>query len=175
MPGSSVSSDALPPSLNASLPPSLVLARQRLEQLHGVARWIVDNDLGAAGAGHDVARAEGNPRCTQPRNFRGEIVHLKMDAIPATGYLLAAIRQRALPRTPITAEEEAHAVPYDRRKGRRGVMFRRKAEERGIEAYRTRHVIDYVAHADPGHRQFSCMKGINRLVPPERSEFPATE
>src|SRR5262245_5044258 len=79
---------SLPHRLTASPPHSLALAWPRLEQLHGVARWIVDNDLGAAGAGHDVARAEGNPRCTQPRNFRGEIVHLEMDGIQADGYLV---------------------------------------------------------------------------------------
>src|SRR5262245_26073932 len=48
----------------------------RLEQLHWVARRVVENDLCAARPSHAIIRAEGNPRRTQPRNFCREIGHL---------------------------------------------------------------------------------------------------
>jgi hypothetical protein len=77
-----------------------------------------------------------------------------MHSVPAARLLLAAIWQRLLPRAPVAAEEEAHAVPFDRSEGWRGIPLDREAEEHCIETHRSRNVINYVAHADPGHRYF---------------------
>src|SRR6267154_1110840 len=156
---------ALPYNVRARPPPRRVSA-PRLKQLHWVARRVIDNDLGAARPGHDILRAEGNPGRTQPLNFRGQIGHLQVHAVPAARYLPATVRQRTLSRAAIAAEEEAHAVPCDRREGWRGVLLQCEPEECRIEMHRSRDVINHVAHADPGHRYF-LLRDVHLTKPPD--------
>src|SRR5260221_14540574 len=75
-------------SVRARLEPRLV--NDRLEQLHRVARWVVDQDLLAADAGDDVV-AELGARFAQNPNEPLEVGNFDREAFPAAGFGPAAV------------------------------------------------------------------------------------
>jgi hypothetical protein len=68
-----------------------MLAARRLKQLDQIAGRIDQQDLRAAGPGHDIV-AELHADGAQPRHLAGKIVHDQVNAIPAA-------RGRSKPRT----------------------------------------------------------------------------
>src|SRR5918994_6056370 len=77
-----------------------------------------------------------------------------MHSVPAAWDLLAAVCQWPLPRAAVTAQQEAHSVPYDCCEGGGGVPLHRETKERRIETHRSWNIINDVTNADPGHRHF---------------------
>lgn len=98
---------------------------------------MVENRLRAARPAHDFIGAKGDSGRAETLNLGGQIEHFQMHAVPATGRLVAPVRQRTLPRAAIAAEQQAHAVAYDRGKGWGGVLLQREAEKRRIEPQRS--------------------------------------
>ena len=81
----------------------LGLGQDRLEQLDGVAGRVVDQDLLAADAGHDVV-AEVRARAAERVDERGEIVDLEREAVPAAG-----LRHACRPASPAHRRSAARA------------------------------------------------------------------
>src|SRR5687767_2932607 len=65
----------------------------RLEQLHGIARWIFDQDLPSPRPGDDIVAAL-DARLLQRRHLGIEIAALHDDSVPATRLGPASIRHR---------------------------------------------------------------------------------
>src|SRR5229473_4011598 len=81
-------------STRAGFEPRLV--NDRLEQLDGVARRVVDQDLLATDTGDDLV-AELRAGCAQGRHERLEIGHFDREAVPAAWFWPAAIGHRLRP------------------------------------------------------------------------------
>src|SRR5262245_31032328 len=78
----------------------------RLEQLDGIARWIVEDNLRAAGTRHDVA-AKADARRTQALDFSREVVDDQVNTIPTAGGGLAAVGHRTPGRACWTAQQQS--------------------------------------------------------------------
>src|SRR5688572_18682943 len=94
-----------------------------LEQLDGIPGWVVDDDLRAAGTGHDVGRTKRHAGGSQPLDVRFEIAHLEVNAIPPTRQLRPAVGEWALARAPVAAQQQANAAARYRGKRGRGVLL----------------------------------------------------
>ena len=65
----------------------------RLKQLDHIARWIVEEDLGAALAHHNVA-PEYKSGASKPLNFGGEVVKVNLKSAPPARLLFSAVSDR---------------------------------------------------------------------------------
>jgi pimeloyl-ACP methyl ester carboxylesterase len=70
------------------------LSVRRLEQLDRVAGRVIEQDLLAARSGDDVV-AEGEPGGAQPLDLGFDVVDDEVNAVPATGAGLTAVRHRS--------------------------------------------------------------------------------
>src|SRR6185437_4960832 len=123
-----------------------------LEQLDGVPRGVLDEDLLAAHAGDDLVAEPGalRPECADETLKVGD---LEGEAVPpsgrwpgAVGHGLAAARASAG-----RAEHQAQVTPGQHGEGRSGVHDLGKAEEMAVERDRLIDVVDDVPDADAGH------------------------
>src|SRR5262245_53531762 len=85
--------------------PSGSVGRRRLEDLDGVARGILDEDLGAAGALDDVV-PEPNAGRPQALHLGGDVVHDHLEAGPPARDGLAAVGHRSAGRAGASAQQE---------------------------------------------------------------------
>ena len=77
------------------LPTGVVLRSlpSRLKQFNRVARWVIEENLRAAGARYDVV-AEVDPGRTESLDFRGKVIDDEVNPVPTTRGGLAAIGHR---------------------------------------------------------------------------------
>src|SRR5262245_6569400 len=132
--------------------PEARLRASRLEQLDGVARRILDDDLLAAHA-RDYVVAEARAPRLEPLHRRLEVVHLDREAVPATGRLLRAVRHglAASPGGIRRAEHEAKLAPLEHGEGGDRVHDLTETELPAIERDSGVDVVHDVADADTGH------------------------
>src|SRR5215204_3920493 len=122
-----------------------------LEKLDGVAGRVLEQDLLSASALDDLV-AEVRPSIAHSLDFAGEIIDLELDAVPAArlgltsvGHGLACSARAGL------VQQKAQVVSReDRETG--GVKLDTEAEPLDVERDRCFDVVDYVTHADRGHR-----------------------
>src|SRR3954454_24796386 len=87
--GARFQADSLPPRQPRLVP-------GRLEQLDGIAGWILEEDLLAAGAGDDVVPEVG-AACPQRLDEGREVGHLDREAVPSSRCRDGPVRHRLTP------------------------------------------------------------------------------
>src|SRR5215216_2874397 len=124
----------------------------RFEKFDEVAGGILKQDLLAAPATDDLV-AKVRPRVAYGPNLAGEIVDLQLDAVPAARLGLPAVGH-GLARSAGTrlVQQEAQVASREDRETGGGVKLDVKAEPLGVELDHRVDVMDYVTHADRGHR-----------------------
>src|SRR5918992_2688223 len=120
------------------------------EKFDGVAGGVLKQDLLAASAADDLV-AEVRLRVAQRLDLAGEIVNLKLDAVPAAWLRIAPVGH-GLARSAGTGlvEQEAQVASRDDRETG-GVKLYTEAEVLGVERDRCVDVINYVTYTDRGH------------------------
>src|SRR5262245_45660583 len=117
----------------------------RLEDLHRVAVGVFELDLLAAGTLFDLV-PEAKARLLQLRDAGRQIIDFKDDPVPPPRLLLAAVGQRAGPRTLRAAEPEGEVPVRDGGEGRSRwkslVQF--EAQVLRVELHRLVHVLDLI-------------------------------
>src|SRR5581483_9108638 len=124
----------------------------RFEQLDGVARRVLDEELLAADAGHDVF-AEVGPAGPEPLDEAFEVDDLEAESVPAAGRRECPVRHGPAPAGPAAggAEHEPEIAAGEHGEGRRGVHDLLEVEETAVEVDRLVDVVDDVADAHAGH------------------------
>src|SRR5207237_4188285 len=107
---------------------------RRFEQLDGVARGIVEQDLPAAVA-HDDLVPESDARRPQFLDFAAQIVDLELDAVPAARLGLASIGHRLACAAAAArrAQQQAERAVREHREARAGVELDAEAEAGAVE------------------------------------------
>ena len=137
------------------------------EQLHGVARGILDDDLFAPGAGDDLA-PEPDPRLAQTGGLGLDVVDLDHETVPAAGRRLSAVGHRTRGGAAGRAEPQSQ-IPSRQHPERGAAPPLRLVESQvgEVEGGREIHVIHQIAHVN-SHR------GILGVVRPSNVKpFPA--
>src|SRR5262249_42674093 len=116
-----------------------------LEQLDQVARWVLDQDLPAAGSRDDVV-AELDAFGLQPGDLCIQVRVDEMDAVPASGPGLSTIWHGAACRTLGAAEQQAQISPDDGRERRARRPHLLESEMLGVEVNCCADVAHHVAH-----------------------------
>src|SRR5262249_53957447 len=96
---------------------------------------------------HDIV-AELQSGFAQSLDLSFEIVHLKLNPVPATGDWFTTIGHRFATGAGLPAEQQPHAVARHRRKSGARVLVDGEAEVGCVELDRDRNVVDHVADAD---------------------------
>ena len=122
----------------------------RLEQLDRIAGRILEEDLGPAGAPHDVV-SEPQAGGPQALHFGDEVVHDELDPVPAARHRLPAIGHGPTGRARSAAEQEPETFPRDVREGRGLPGEKAEAEVGRVEGDGGVDVVDHVADVDPAH------------------------
>src|SRR6266540_3667612 len=119
----------------------------RLEQFDRVAGGVVDQDLGAAGPGHDVV-AELHSFSAEPLDLGRYVVDKKVDAVPAAWAGFAPVGHRAPGRAGRPTEQQPQVPPNDIDEGRCRIGEHGEPEMGGVELDGGIDVVDHVADAD---------------------------
>src|SRR2546428_544445 len=104
----------------------------RLEELDGVARGVIQHDLGPARPGYDVA-AKLQAGSAESGHLGAQVLHDKLDAVPTPGGRLPAVRQGPTARAQLPAEQQSKVVASNRGKCRHGVGLDGEAQVGGVE------------------------------------------
>src|SRR5918994_5477007 len=133
-----------------------------LEKFDGVAGRVLEQDLLAAPAAYDLV-AEARPSIAHALDFAGEVPDLELDAVPASGLGSAPVGH-GLPRPsgPRRVQQQLQVPPREGREAGGRVELDAEAEVPGVELDRLLDVLDYVTHADHGHRRSSSSSAASR-------------
>src|SRR5262249_51698173 len=123
----------------------------RLEELDWIAGWIVEQDLRAAGASHDIV-SKSNAGRAEPFDFVSQVVDDEMDAIPPAGLRAPAVGHRPSGRAGWPAQEQPQIAPHHFSERGRRARDQRKSEVVGVKRDRGLDVVDHIANVDRGHR-----------------------
>src|SRR5690242_5763066 len=134
-------------SLRQGSPAKGAVSASRLEELDGVAGGIVEQDLSAAGAGHDLV-SEGNAFAAQAVDLCLDVVDDEVDAVPAARNRCAAVRHRPAGRAGRPAQQEPERAAADIGESRGHVRDQTEAEVIGVEVDRGLDVGNEVADVD---------------------------
>jgi SAM-dependent methyltransferase len=130
--------------VSAALPES-GLGKDRLEQLHGIARRVLGDDLPAARSAHDVV-AESHATVMELPDERIEVGDLDREAVPAARRRHRPVRHRLTAARPAArrAEHQAQVATGEHREGRGGMHHLREAQVLRVERDRGVNVVDDV-------------------------------
>src|SRR5215217_3909458 len=120
----------------------------RLEELDGVTRRILEQDLAAAAAGHDLA-AKAGAGSAQPLDLGVEVVDLDLEAVPAARLGHPPVRRRLGCATLAAGavEQQAQVAAAEHCERRRGAHLHLEAEPVRVERNCRVDVVDDVADA----------------------------
>jgi hypothetical protein len=122
-----------------------------LEQLNRVTGWILQQDLLAAIADHDLV-AEASSRGFEPRNGCRQVLDLDADPVPAAwGGELAVGHGLSGSASAWSVEQQPKRPTRDVRKPGRGLQIELKSEETGVKGDGRIDVGHDVAHAHVSH------------------------
>src|SRR5262249_10450792 len=122
-------------------------AAARLKELDKISGWVREKNLRSAWPGHNVV-AEFDTGGAQPRGLGRNILHDKVDAVPATGTGPLAIGHRSPGRTFGPTQQEPQRTQRDIGESRRGVGEECEAKVFGVPRNRGVHVVDHVTDID---------------------------
>jgi len=133
------------------------LCDRRLEQFDGIAGRVIDNDLFATDARHDVV-PQVHAGSEQALNSCGEIIDLYGEAVPPAGLLLPAIGHglAAAARRIRRAEHEPQVREAQHGERRRRMHVEPEAQVLYVEFNRGVDVADDVPHLNRCHRGRVC-------------------
>jgi hypothetical protein len=98
-----------------------------LEELDRVARGVVEQDLPAARAADDLV-SELDVGGTEPFDLGVDVVHDKVDAVPAARFGFPSVGHRSAGGARRAGEEQPEVAAQDFGERRRGVMSQLKVE-----------------------------------------------
>src|SRR5947209_941681 len=128
------------------------LGPDRLEELNGIAAWVLNQDRLAAGAGDDLV-AEPDSGLPQLVDGRAEIGDFEGEPIPAARLGFAAVWHglRAATRSAWTVEHEPQVTPGQHGKRCRRMHFLVEPEVLAIERDGGVDVVDDLPHLSGSH------------------------
>src|SRR5215218_566459 len=93
------------------------------------------------------------PRLAQDFDLASEIIDLELDAVPAARLGLTSVGHGLARSTDAgLVQQEAQVTSREDRETGGGVKLDAEAEPLGVERDRLLDIVDYVTHADRGHR-----------------------